>query len=166
MIIQLNGKDGRTNVIASGFVYGNGDDPPVVESVKDGKVSLRFSITTDTAKRTDQNGNVIRWTSTYANVCLYYHSEKNAPMYEMAKKLKAKQTVIVTGHIFEKNAQAFEMGMIKTPIIFADTIVDPNALALMMLGIDRDEFVAVPTDAKKMDVIPTRFQEQDSYDFD
>lgn len=157
---------GKVSVFCVGSVCAFDGKPAVTESKDEkGRLRLDFCLTTDSMRITDEGGNFVRWSYSYANVSLYYNASK-ASIYEACKKLEARQTIAVAGSCYYKTRRDENSAIFKTILIYADAVINIDALSLMLLGTTAKEFVALSTRDKTIELGEEYTPSKDEYAFD
>lgn len=161
MYITQRGFANHESVILFGTVTKNRDKPVITEAKVGKSPSISFTVITDTLRMTDNNGNV----STKHNFvnCTMYYYPPTAAIYEMIKGLKRGQPLIVLGHVFDQRLDATDGAPVVAPRVFVQGVLDPNTLAMIQLGIDKDTWSPPRTTEMQVEIQPNQIE--DEYDF-
>lgn len=165
MFMKYKNEHGSWSAMATGYVFAGRNSPIVVETKRGKCPSLSFCITTDRVYSYDKTtGKKNGGKSIYCN-CVLYYFRSTAAIYEMVKKLRQGQYLVVFGKVFDQNATSADGSSIKTPRLFVEIVIDPNLIAMNQLGIDPDLYCPEKLTEKQVDLIPPS-PDDDDYAFD
>ena len=164
MYMQFKNPNGIIGAVASGYVASFPDSPILVEKKVGKSPSISFCLVTDRVKNTDERGNVTAYNS-YCNCVMYYY-RATAGIYEMLKKIKAGQYLLLTGRVFEHTTTAADGQSVRTPRLFIEVAIDPNRLALDQLSIDPDLWNPPKTKDASVELETPIYTSDEEYAFD
>ncbi len=165
MFMQYRNSNGIIGAVATGYVASFPDSPILVEKKVGKAPSLSFCIVTDRVKQRDEAGNPTTAYNSYCNCVMYYY-RATAGVYEMLKKIKAGQYLMLAGRMFEQATTAQDGQIVRTPRLFVEVAIDPNLLALNQLGIDPDMWSPPKLKDAAVELETPIYNTTDEYAFD